>query len=75
MGILSSVLHLCITNYTQCFSKMGYKIIQQTFDKPGVEYMNYTIKQAKYLKLDLEWIVRKEAIGKDGQEYNCEIRH
>ena len=53
------------TNYTQCFAKMGYKIIQKTFDERGVKYMKYTIKQAKCLKLDLEEIGRKEAINMD----------
>jgi len=53
------------TNYTQCFAKMGYKIIKQTFDERGVNYMKYTIKQAKCLKLDLERIGRKEAIRMD----------
>ena len=32
------------TNYTQCFAKMGYKIIKKTFDERGVNYMKYTIK-------------------------------
>ena len=51
-----------VTKYTQCFAKIGYTIIQKTFDKRGVKYMKYTIKQAKCLKLDLERIGRKEAI-------------
>ena len=50
------------TNYRQCFPKMGYKIIQQTFDERGFKYMKYTLKLAKYLKLDLERIGMKEAI-------------
>ena len=53
------------TNYTQCFAKMGYKIIKKTFDERGVNYDKYTIKQAKCLKLDLESIDRKESIKMD----------
>ena len=53
------------TNYTQCFAKIGYKIIQKTFDERGVEYMKYIIKQAKCLKIDLERIGRKEDIRMD----------
>ena len=53
------------TNYTQCFAKMGYKIIKKPFDKRGVKYMKYTIRQEKCLKLDLEKIEREEAIVMD----------
>ena len=53
------------TNYTQCFAKMGYKIIKKSFDFHKVDYMKYTIKQAKCLKLDLERIGRRETIEMD----------
>ena len=53
------------TNYTQCFARMGYKIIQKTFGERGAKYMKYTTKQAKYLMLDLERIGGKEAIRMD----------
>ena len=53
------------TNYTQCFARMGYKIIQKTFGECGAKYMKYTTKQAKCLKLDLERIGGKEAIRMD----------
>ena len=53
------------TNYTECFAKMGYNIIQKTFDECGVKYMKYIIKQAKCLKLDLEGIGKKETIRID----------
>ena len=52
-------------NYTQCFAKMGYKIIKKSFDFHKVDYMKYTIKQAKCLKLDLERIGRRETIEMD----------
>ena len=53
------------TKHSQCFARMGYNIIQKTFDERGVKYMKYTIKQAKCLKLDLERIGGKEAIRMD----------
>ena len=53
------------TNYTQCFANMGYKIIKLSFDRHNIDYMKYTLNQAKCLKLDLERIGRKEAIRMD----------
>ena len=53
------------TNYTQCFAKMGYKIIKSCFDLNQIKYMKYTIKQAKSLKEDLEVVDEIESILMD----------
>ena len=38
------------TNFTQCFAKIGYKIIKNEFDARNVQYNKHTLKQARCLK-------------------------
>ena len=49
-GEFPSRLLIPATNFTQCFAKMGYKIIKRQFDARNVQYNKHTLKQARCLK-------------------------